>query len=185
MDWNLVQIGSKVSLFGERKRFVVRCKGERYIVLSKKFFSQTRCAVIDIWSDIALTDYKNINVRNDSDEEFTKLLNQLENNDIHYTLKNMENLNPRDMLNGDLKFPVEEYLHSSIMPDLLSSKEKIVRCRVPHECCVCGNEIYVGSYAVCKRGFTPSTDRCRISIYMCRACAEDYIERKMFGGSKT
>lgn len=175
MNFNSIQIGSKVSLFGERNRFVVRCKGNRYIVLSKKFFKEERCAVIDSWSDLAIMDNKHFKIKNNSEIEFLKLLDKLESGDLKFSFKNIENisnLNSNDF--NDLKYPIESYLNLSIMPAFMNSKDKVVKCRIPHECCICGNIISENSYSVCRIGFIRNIGR--VSAYLCCQCAEHLIE---------
>ena len=57
--------------------------------------------------------------------------------------------------------------------EIRNRKEKIVKCRKPHECMGCGKEIGVGELAVCESGFM---DGCPVSCYTCLKCIEDWLE---------
>lgn len=176
MNCNSVQVGSKISLFGERNRFTVRCKGERYILLSKRFFAQERCAVIDTWTKIAITDQR-LRVKTDSSEEYARMLDRIEKGDIKLSMRNIENLNEDTTFDVGFKYPMKEYLDLSLFPRLASYTEKIVKTRTAHECCVCGNTIPPNTYTIYESGFSYVRGIGRVSQYLCRSCAENSIER--------
>lgn len=78
-----------------------------------------------------------------------------------------------------MKYDKELYLDSGFYggdfgDDITCHKEKIVKCRKPHECLGgCGNEIKVGEYALRETGFMDGEP---VSCYTCLPCIEEWLE---------
>ena len=85
------------------------------------------------------------------------------------------NAKPPDETDG-LKYDKELYLDNEIYgldEDFVKRSEKVVKCRKPHECNNCGNEIESGNYAICETGFMYGNP---VSTYTCIKCMEGWME---------
>ena len=80
----------------------------------------------------------------------------------------------------ELKYDKELYIDCGFYDgdfgedDISCYKQKLVKCRKPHKCNVCGKEISVESYAVYESGFM---DGQAVSCYTCAKCIEDWLEK--------
>ena len=75
-----------------------------------------------------------------------------------------------------MKYDKDLYLESGIYgldEDIRNHKEKIVKCRKPHECVSCEREIKQGEQALCETGFS---DDGAVSAYTCLECVEEWLE---------
>ena len=77
-----------------------------------------------------------------------------------------------------MKYDKEMYLDSGFYgcddTDIENYKEKIVKCRKPHNCNGgCETEIKIGDYALCETGFM---DNEPCSRYTCLPCIEKWLE---------
>lgn len=78
-----------------------------------------------------------------------------------------------------MKYDKDLYLDSSFYggdfgDDITNHKEKIVKCRKPHECNGgCGKEIKAGDYALLETGFMDGEP---VSSYTCLPCIEEWLE---------
>lgn len=78
-----------------------------------------------------------------------------------------------------MKYDKELYLDSGFYDgdfgdDLDCRKEKIVKCRKPHDCMGnCGKEIKAGDYALLETGFM---DGHPVSCYTCLPCIDAWLE---------
>lgn len=57
--------------------------------------------------------------------------------------------------------------------DIEHHKEKIVKCRKPHNCSSCEKEIKVGEQALNESGFMDGEP---VSCYTCLECIEEWLE---------
>ncbi len=57
--------------------------------------------------------------------------------------------------------------------ELKNYKEKVVKCRKPHECMGCDRGIKAGEYAVYESGFL---DGKPVTCYTCLECIENWLE---------
>lgn len=57
--------------------------------------------------------------------------------------------------------------------DIENYKEKLVKCRKPHECVSCEKEIPVGNYAIRETGFM---DGQPVSSYTCTDCMDKWLD---------
>ena len=79
-----------------------------------------------------------------------------------------------------MKYNPEDYLYSGFYDceygdDVECHKEKLVKCRKPHECMGgCEKEIAVGEYALLETGFL---DGKPVSSYTCLPCIEAWLEK--------
>ena len=72
-----------------------------------------------------------------------------------------------------MKYDKDLYIESGIYgldEDIRNHKEKIVKCRKPHECVSCEREIKQGEQALCETGFS---DDGAVSAYTCLECVEE------------
>jgi len=78
-----------------------------------------------------------------------------------------------------VKYDKELYLDSGFYggdfgDDIANNKEKIVKCRKPHECNGgCDKEIKAGDYALLETGFADGEP---VSCYTCLPCIEEWLE---------
>jgi hypothetical protein len=76
-----------------------------------------------------------------------------------------------------MKYKPEDYIDSGFYSgdeEIENHKEKIVKCRKPHECMGgCGNEIKSGEHALLETGFQ---DGKPVSCYTCLPCIEAWLE---------
>ena len=76
-----------------------------------------------------------------------------------------------------MKYDKEMYLDSGyygIDEDIRNHKEKIVKCRKPHECMGgCDKEIAIGEHALYESGFLDGEP---VSAYTCLNCIEEWLE---------
>lgn len=75
-----------------------------------------------------------------------------------------------------MKYDKDLYIESGIYgldEDIRNHKEKIVKCRKPHECVSCEREIKQGEQALCETGFS---DDGAVSAYTCLECVEEWLE---------
>lgn len=78
-----------------------------------------------------------------------------------------------------MKYDKELYLDSGFYggdfgDDITNHKEKIVKCRKPHECNGgCEKEIKAGDYALLETGFMDGEP---VSSYTCLPCIEEWLE---------
>jgi len=56
--------------------------------------------------------------------------------------------------------------------DLENHQQKIVKCRKPHTCANCGNEIKVGEEALRETGFLDEP----VSAYTCIVCCDEWLD---------
>lgn len=78
-----------------------------------------------------------------------------------------------------MKYGPEQYIDSGFYggdfsDDIENHKEKVVKCRKPHECMGgCETEIPAGDYALLETGFM---DGKPVSCYTCLPCIEAWLE---------
>lgn len=75
-----------------------------------------------------------------------------------------------------MKYDKELYLDSGFYgldEDLENHKEKVVKCRKPHNCATCEKEIKVGEHALNESGFMDGEP---VSSYTCLECIEEWLE---------
>ena len=76
-----------------------------------------------------------------------------------------------------MKYKQEDYIDSGIYgvdEDMENVKEKIVKCRKPHNCMGgCETEIKSGEYALLQTGFLYGEP---VSCYTCIPCVEEWLE---------
>jgi len=79
---------------------------------------------------------------------------------------------------AEMKYKPEDYIESGFYSDsddeIENKKEKVVRCRKPHECMGgCGKQIKVGEYALLETGFM---DGKPVSCYTCLPCIDAWLD---------
>jgi len=80
----------------------------------------------------------------------------------------------------ELKYKPEDYsitdtgFYSLNDEDIENYKEKLVKCRKPHKCASCEEEIQVGNYAIRETGFI---DREPVSSYTCTNCMDRWLDK--------
>lgn len=75
-----------------------------------------------------------------------------------------------------MKYPIEKYVDSGFYSNSAEAenyKEKIVKCRKPHECSACSTEIKVGEHALRETGFLDGEP---VSSYTCLSCIDEWLE---------
>lgn len=76
-----------------------------------------------------------------------------------------------------MKYKPEDYIDSGFYSgdeEIENHKEKIVKCRKPHECMGgCGTEIKPGEFALLEIGFM---DEKPVSSHTCLPCIEKWLE---------
>lgn len=76
-----------------------------------------------------------------------------------------------------MKYKPEDYIDSGFYSDdeeIENHKEKLVKCRKPHECMGgCETEIKTGEHALLETGFM---DGKPVSTYTCLPCIEKWLE---------
>lgn len=77
-----------------------------------------------------------------------------------------------------MKYDKELYINSGFYGEdrdgeVTNRKEKIVKCRKPHECMGCGKEIKAGEQVLYETAFC---DGKPVSCYTCLECIEKWLE---------
>lgn len=75
-----------------------------------------------------------------------------------------------------MKYTEDKYLDTGIYgldEEIMNHKEKIVKCRKPHECVKCGGNIEKGTKVLYESGFL---DGMPVNAYTCIECVEKWIE---------
>lgn len=79
----------------------------------------------------------------------------------------------------NLKYETDLYIDSGIYgidreDSYIKESEKLVKCRKPHICVCCQQDIQKGEYAVCETVIFPGEGR--KSAYTCTKCIEEWLE---------
>lgn len=76
----------------------------------------------------------------------------------------------------ELKYSKEDYetcdIYGNDDTEISCYKCRLVKCRKPHTCGNCGDEIPKGGYALCESGFM---DGGAVSCYTCVPCMDSWI----------
>lgn len=78
-----------------------------------------------------------------------------------------------------MKYKPEDYLDSGFYSgdeEIENKKEKVVRCRKPHECTNCQKEIAAGDNALRETGFLNGKP---VSCYTCLPCIDEWLDEIM------
>jgi len=81
-----------------------------------------------------------------------------------------------------MKYTKETYESVDLFPigeeDIENQKQKIVKTRKPHKCCICSSTIKENELALRESGFL---DGQPVSCYYCLPCCDDWLDKSGIG----